>query len=201
MPKVCPTCNEKREQDAKKAESDAKTAAITEAWQKICPPLYDDTDPSRISRKLVDAVNGWQPGNKALGFTGEAGCGKTRSMFLLLKRLHFSGTRVQAISAVRLAKMSAEQFSDQKKRKDEALNFLEAALNVPVLFIDDFGKQKFTERAELEIFDILEHRTSNLLPTHWTANASGGDLAAMLSKDRGDPILRRLEEFSEIISN
>jgi hypothetical protein len=56
-----------------------------------------------------------------------------------------------------------------------------------------------TERAELELFDLLEHRSSHELPIIWTANAERGALKQMLSPDRGEPILRRLSEFTKII--
>jgi NitT/TauT family transport system ATP-binding protein len=69
-----------------------------------------------------------------------------------------------------------------------------------VLLLDDLGKQKMTERAELELFDLLEHRSSHELPIIWTANAAKGDLRKMLSSDRGEPILRRLSEFTKIIN-
>jgi hypothetical protein len=57
-----------------------------------------------------------------------------------------------------------------------------------------------TERSELELFDLLEHRSSHELPIIWTANAAKGDLRKMLSSDRGEPILRRLSEFTNIIN-
>jgi hypothetical protein len=52
----------------------------------------------------------------------------------------------------------------------------------------------------MELYNLLEYRTSHKLTTLWTANGSGSDLLAKLSKDRGEPILRRLSEFSEIVS-
>jgi DNA replication protein DnaC len=68
-----------------------------------------------------------------------------------------------------------------------------------VLLLDDLGKAKMTERSELELFDLLEHRSSHALPIFWTANAEKGALKQMLSPDRGEPILRRLSEFTKII--
>jgi DNA replication protein DnaC len=70
---------------------------------------------------------------------------------------------------------------------------------VQILLIDDIGKGKMTDRAEMELFDLLETRTSHKLPTIWTANAKGDDLLRMMSEDRGEPIIRRLSEFSEIV--
>ncbi len=82
----------------------------------------------------------------------------------------------------------------------EAHARLERIMKVRALLLDDLGKQKFTERAEMELYNLLEYRTSHKLTTLWTANGSGSDLLAKLSKDRGEPILRRLSEFSEVVS-
>jgi DNA replication protein DnaC len=67
------------------------------------------------------------------------------------------------------------------------------------LLIDDLGKQKMTERAETELYDVLEHRTNNLKPTLVTTNATGQQLARMLSEDRRQPIIRRIKDFSTIV--
>jgi DNA replication protein DnaC len=56
-----------------------------------------------------------------------------------------------------------------------------------------------TERGETELYDVLEHRTTNLKPTIITTNASGEQLKKMLSDDRRQPILRRIADFSQII--
>jgi hypothetical protein len=56
-----------------------------------------------------------------------------------------------------------------------------------------------TERGETELYDVLEHRTTNLKPTIITTNATSIQLGAMLSEDRRQPILRRIKDFSTII--
>jgi hypothetical protein len=58
-----------------------------------------------------------------------------------------------------------------------------------------------TERAELELFDLLENRTQNLLPTIVTSNSSGNQIVAMLSEDRGSAIMRRIKDFSTIVKD
>ena len=67
------------------------------------------------------------------------------------------------------------------------------------MLIDDLGKQKMTERAEVELYDVLEHRTNNLKPTIITTNATYLQLTKMLSEDRGQPIIRRIRDFSTIV--
>jgi hypothetical protein len=199
QPPICNSCVEASDAEAV-AEVKAKANAEKQReWEAICPPLYRATDRQRLSPALLAQADGWTPGSKALAFVGAAGTGKTRTMFELLKRLHFEGRRVFAVSAVRLARASADQFSDEKEARASAKAILEQATRAEILFIDDLGKQRFTERAELDLFSLLEHRTSHLLATHWTANANSSELEKMLSADRGEPILRRLSEFSEVV--
>ena len=65
--------------------------------------------------------------------------------------------------------------------------------------IDDLGKGKMTDRAEAELYDLLEFRSSHKLPIIWTSNSDARGLLSMFSADRGDAIIRRLAEFSNII--
>ena len=68
-----------------------------------------------------------------------------------------------------------------------------------ILFLDDLGKAKFTERVEMEFYDLIEFRAANKLPILFTANMSGKQLTEALGEDRGEPIMRRLREFCDII--
>ena len=86
------------------------------------------------------------------------------------------------------------------EKDDDARDRISAAKRTEILFLDDIGKEKYTERVESEFYDLIETRTSNLRPTLWTTNASASQLSAMMSADRGEPVLRRLKEFTEIVT-
>lgn len=201
--KICDPCGEKEqaEYEERKAQEKQREADEERArqWKQICPPLYRDSDPAKLPKKFLEAINGWEFSPRGIAFTGDAGMGKTRCAFLLLKKLHFAGTWCFALSATRLAMHSANQFSDNKALKTEAGEALSKAQSVQALLLDDLGKSKMTERAELDLYHILETRTSNELPTIWTANASANDLLRMMSPDRGEPIIRRLAQFTNIL--
>jgi DNA replication protein DnaC len=78
---------------------------------------------------------------------------------------------------------------------------LEKAAQVDALLLDDLGKNRMTERAEVELYDLLEHRTGHLLPTFWTSNSNAAGLHDMFSPDRADAMLRRLgKEFCEHVT-
>jgi DNA replication protein DnaC len=91
-------------------------------------------------------------------------------------------------------------FSDDKSRRSEAQDQIKRIYKADLWFLDDLGKQRMTDRGEMELYAVLEHRTSSLLPTLWTANAKSAVLLQMFSEDRGEPIMRRLIDFSQIVA-
>ena len=66
------------------------------------------------------------------------------------------------------------------------------SIKVDLLFIDDIGNVKFTDRVEKDLFHVLETRKRNLLPVFCTINGKGADLAANLSEHSAAPIINRL---------
>ena len=170
-----------------------------EAWLSLCPPLYRDTDPARLPARLADIVEHYNPGERGLGIIGKPGAGKTRAAYLALRKHHDAGRSVLAISAVSISRLSADQFARNDDTAEDARKTLQDARTRSALLIDDLGKGRLTDRAEMELYDLLEHRTSHLLPTIWTANTDSHSLGSMLSEDRGAAIIRRLSEFGDIV--
>ena len=52
-----------------------------------------------------------------------------------------------------------------------AKNYVDDLAEVEVLFVDDLGKWKLTDRVESELWHIIEHRSQRLLPILVTMNA------------------------------
>lgn len=82
-------------------------------------------------------------------------------------------------------------------RREDVDVWLEEAGTIPILFFDDFGKLKMTERAEVELFGLIERRCANELPIIVTTNDTGDTLASRMSDNRGPAMIRRLREFCE----
>jgi len=77
---------------------------------------------------------------------------------------------VEAITATRLAQLCVDSYDDSDRVKNAAREKLRSIRSCRYLILDDLGKQKFTDRAETELYDLIETRTSHLRPTIWTAN-------------------------------
>jgi DNA replication protein DnaC len=197
---LCDDCDLKRIEKLQQEMAEEEQERQQEAFNAICPPLYRESDPKRIPAPFLAECEAWHYNPVGIGLVGPAGCGKTRAAWMLLKRLHFSGIRVFGITSTAFAKACADQWHDDAQTKALAEDMLTRCRRTKVLLLDDLGKAKITERSELELFDLLEHRSSHELPIIWTANAAKGDLRKMLSSDRGEPILRRLSEFTNIIN-
>jgi DNA replication protein DnaC len=113
--------------------------------------------------------------------------------------MHDDGHTTFYISATDLALNSANQFADNPATKSIAVSILTMCRSAEVLLLDDLGKGRMTDRAESELYDLLEYRTSRRLPTIWTSNSDAEGLHGMFSQDRATAILRRLKEFSQIV--
>lgn len=187
---------------AREAEANANAAKenairLRGEWSDICPPLYQATDLARIglSAAIKAQVMAWEPNPTGIALTGQTGVGKTRMAYKLMAKVFFSGVTVMAINAKQFERWCSKMFD----KDDDASRQLTALRRARVILIDDIGKEKFTERVESELYDLVETRTANLLPIIWTSNATASRLKDMLSTDRGEPIIRRLKEFSTII--
>jgi DNA replication protein DnaC len=66
--------------------------------------------------------------------------------------------------------------------------------------LDDIGKGRLTPTAEELLFDIIDQRTERMKPIIWTSNMNASGLQKAFSDDRANPLLRRLSEFTKIIS-
>ncbi len=197
---LCQSCLDKRvsEENQKQARI-AHNASETAFWAMF-PPIYRETDKSRLDARLRDAIDGYSYGETGLGFSGGSGAGKTRSMVLLLKRMHEQGKSVMFLKATRLTEVAYQRFDDDYKVKSMAKAAIDRSKSCACLLIDDLGKGRLPQSAEELLFDIIDTRSEMGLPLFWTSNAKSADLHANFSPDRADPIIRRIAEFTRVVT-
>lgn len=195
----CQSCMEKAALAYDVAEKDAQRLAKIGKWHSICPPLYRDTDAARINQVCAMAALTWDVnGSRGLGLLGVTGAGKTRALFLALHGAFDAGKRCRSISHNLFSKTVQSAFAGEGAERNDARALLVALQKCDVLLLDDLGKPPPTERADAELEELVEVRTSNLLPILWSANGSSAWLIKRMGPDRGEPLVRRLSEFSEI---
>jgi len=163
--------------------------AMNEAWIKICPLLYRETDPTKIKSSRLEAVMDWNPRDgRNLWITGPSGTQKTRMAYLLLHKLMLKGWGVGSINAVELAMKLSKPVWDGKEAELERLS------KYSVLLIDDLGKEPSTQSIEQYFYLLIEKRYSNKKVNIITSN---NKTRARLDQD--SDTYRRLREGARLM--
>ena len=196
---LCDSCEEKHRLESEQKEQQERVERFKNAFEDICPPLYRDTDLGRIYAPFAEVALNYQFNSTGILLEGPPGTGKTRAAWHILKRMVEAGKSCYGLTSTQFAKFAADQWHSNNDEKGIACEAMERCRRTSVLLLDDLGKQKMTDRSELELYDVLEWRTTNLKPTIITTNASGEQLARMLSEDRRNAILLRIRDFSQFI--
>ena len=181
---------------------DAEQAAAArqsrvDSFARKCPPLYQQTDTARLPQAQYTQVMAWQYGATGLLLHGETGKCKTRCAWLRLQKLYIEERRGFVwFDSVSFSHAITKNFSAEGKSEQ----WLENINDASVLFLDDLGKCRLTERGEAELFGIIENRMANLKPIIATTNFVGMTLAGGLRPDIGSALVRRLRECCEAIA-
>jgi DNA replication protein DnaC len=166
-------------------------------FESVCPKLYQNTDITRLPQTQFQQVMRWEYGPRGLALIGETGKGKSRIAWSLMRRVMTEDQpdrRLVWFDCVGFGHAIAQHYKDEN-----AEEWLEKISKVELLFFDDLGKLKLTERAETELFGLIERRCANQLPIIATTNDSGDSLAARMTENRGPAMIRRLREFCDVI--
>jgi DNA replication protein DnaC len=205
----CPDCkmrlkikeNGELEEAIQKQKHDTKLRHEQE-WKKLCPAEFRTADEggtsdiSRIRReqpKFVDVMQ-WGFGPKGLIIRGQTGTRKTRAMWRLLRRLFDENKSVIAMTAVefdRQCRDAGGQFFLDRWFKELA--------TIHVLMIDDLGKGNWTQGTEAQWFDLVDTRTREHRPILITTQEDRVSLAAKMSENRGEALVRRLGDYCNTI--
>jgi DNA replication protein DnaC len=164
---------------------------------RTVPPLYQETDPEQIPcRKTAEAVLKMAQGpgfSRNMFLWGESGLGKTRTLYLLARKLIENGNTVLVL---RGQEFGAEIYERTKPNGScDVVGYINRLARVQVLCIDEVDKIRYTGRTETEFFNLLERRLSNGKPTILIANSDAQYFAKRFAQEFKDPVLRRLKEF------
>lgn len=198
--KTCPDCieiqvREEFRQDAAKAGQ--RGAIDVSGWHRLCPDEFRELDFARLPNPTkTEQAMGWKFGPHGLVLHGETGRGKTRTLYLLLRR-EFEAGRTIAVCDHTSGLRYAEAYSEGP---EHARLWFEHRCKVDILALDDVFKVKLTDSFEQALFQIVSHRTERKKPVLITTNDVGATLAARMSPDRGPAFVRRLRDYCKAIS-
>jgi DNA replication protein DnaC len=170
------------------------------AWKSITPVEYQDYDPSKLPEAAIplrQAGYKWadQGVPRWLLFTGKPGLGKTRIAFQVLKHVAQKGGLMCYTRASQFDKWASSQFQDGS---DGAARIAQCH-KAKWLLLDDLGKGKLTDRAEAELYDLIEHRNAHRLPLILTSNLPVERLP-WCSADRGAAIVGRVLDNARTVA-
>ena len=157
---------------------------------------YHKTNPERLPFiEITKQIMDWHP-NLGVGLlvSGPTGSGKSRSVYLLLKRLmeeHGILARIEPCIAFRHRIAAAA-----RKDGDERERLVRQLSTAAILYLDDLGQMVNTDSAAEALLEIVERRTMAELPIVATTQFTGqAFIDSFRSKETGQAIARRLGEF------
>jgi hypothetical protein len=194
-PSVCAACIAKVE-----VQPRDKTA-----WERLCPKLYQKTDIARLENELRELgydvcwlrdILAWQYGSQGLFISGPTGVGKSRVMWLLLKRLLDQEHR----SAVLLNAVRFRTTLQLAGRDGTTEEFVRRLVRTDLLYWDDLGQMHLTGSASEMLLHVVEERSNSEMPILATTQYSGEGIDAQFErKEMGKAIRRRLNEFCRVV--
>ena len=189
--KTCPACEERLVTEEAEKATRRNALARQERWMTFCPPDYRSIDRARLpnASKLAEVLK-WEFGPRGLVLHGDTGRGKTRCAWALLARevaADRSAACLDSSAGLGYAALYSESAGLVKKWFDHVVV-------VDILLLDDVFKNKLTDSFEGVVFTLIDQRIQQQRPTILTSNDTGATLAARMTQDRGNPLLRRLRE-------
>jgi DNA replication protein DnaC len=201
---TCDTCEEKKVVNAETDQRLLIEARRRQEFLLAVPPRYRDTDTERLRRespKIMSVVDSYTYSDIGVGMAGRSGKGKTRAAVLILKKAQTEGKTICYLPAAGFSSHAGNQWNSDSKKRADSLRVIEKAHHVGILLLDDLGKARTTPTGEEALFSLLEYRHSHMLPTIWTSNSNAEQLAQMFCEDKTEAIMRRLTEFTKVITD
>lgn len=198
----CPACMAARRTQAEQEQTNLARREREAKWQSVCPVLFRHTDlgAPQLYAPFVEAAAEWNPnGPSGLGFMGPSRLGKTRLLFMALRRAFDAGRSVAYITHNAFGQLCIDAASGPDEFRYEARREMERLKRVGMLLLDDLGKAPSSEQRDSDLEEIIDVRSSAGLPILWSANGHGEWLARRFGPDRGEPLVCRLAEFSRVV--
>ncbi len=129
------------------------------------------------AKNYASHPNGW------LFLTGKFGCGKTHLAAAIANEIIQNGTRTLFLTVPDLLDWLRYTFSGQDTSFEERFSEIR---DVPFLVLDDLGTQNSTPWAQEKLFQIINHRYVNKLPTVITSNLEVSEIDERVSSRLND---------------
>lgn len=158
------------------------------------PEAFKETERDRLPSVSMQLAFDWKPGEKrSLLLHGTTGSGKTRVAWAVFNRLWREN---YPFGAEFLPMWRIEGKIEKGFGEREHADVIEHLINVPLLVLDDLGKEKLTPRLECDLFAVMDERTARHAVTIITTNYNSQTLAARFGNaETGPAFVRRLKDY------
>ena len=156
------------------------------------PSLFADTDTSRLGELQMVAEH-YLPSGKGLLIHGSTRKGKTRTAWFIANRLWNENCYKYKYLFLTMFELEARIAASWGNSSwDKTMLHM---TNVPLLFLDDLGKEKMTDRMASCLFALIDQRTMHKRPTIITTNLTGETLLERFhDKETGAAFVARLKD-------
>lgn len=158
------------------------------AWETLSARFrfYWNTDEAKLpcQESSLRALS-WAYGAKGLNLWGGTKLGKTRTMILVLKRLHDSGKKVLLFGP-------SDFGQEMAKRGLAYKDWLGRVRCKDAIAFDDIGRVRMSPTVEGEFYGLLEYFVASGRPMIFTHNFDGQRLSKLYR--HGDAIVARMRE-------
>jgi DNA replication protein DnaC len=197
---ICNECSAKQQERIRSEEEKERQAQKQLRWNEAIPPLYRESAPNQLNPMALKVVERFHfQENKGLYLYGNFGTGKTRAACMILRKWHDQDESVLVMQSTDFAQYCAAQFPIGSESARDARKKLDRCKSVGIFLLDDLGKERFTDRVETELFNVIESRLSNARSFLITSNYSIKSLGQRMSSDQGGAIIRRIVEFCHVV--
>ena len=192
-PEICSDelCLAKGERDA--LASERKEYIAKNPPEIPMPVLFEDTDPERLAPELRDMCHNWLPTGKGLLVHGTTRKGKTRTAWYIADRLFKANPKANRFLFLTMFELEARLVASWGTSTwDKTMQHM---VNIPLLFLDDLGKERMTERMASCLFALIDQRTMHKRSTVITTNLTGDTLLERFhDKETGAAFVARLKD-------
>ena len=133
----------------------------------------------------VPGTDNPEPGRNGLFVTGPKGTGKTHIAAAIANQLMNTGTAVICMTMIDLLERIKKTYEKNADSESTVLNLYK---QVPLLIIDDMGKEPATDWGISKIYVIINGRYEGYMPTIVTTNYDDQQLVKRLTPSNGDDI-------------